>query len=187
MTEQIINEMYLLAAKSKLQRGAISVEDRLNYILSEFNLHADGTVNINVEEPSVAMPYVEQAQVNAVPQQSEPVSRQTAEPKVTGHKYAEQPEDDGFINRELESEKELRHIYDIHITDDPTVAYFELITDSGRCAEYLRSPSMVPGYVVTFENTPSGQEQQLEKVKLGVLQRSGTLWRIVEPCRMKWC
>lgn len=185
MTEQIINEMYLLAAKSKLQRGAISVEDRLNYILSEFNLHAGETVNI--EEPSVSTPYIEHPQANAVQQHAEPVSSKHSEPKVTGHKYAEQPEDDGFINRELESEKELRHIYDIHITDDPSVAYYELITDSGRCAEYLRSPSMVPEYVVAFENTPTGQEPQLEKVKLGVLKRSGTIWRIVEPCRMKWC
>lgn len=187
MTEQIINEMYLLAAKSKLQRGVISVEDRLNYILSEFNLHADGRPNIEVLDTPISMPKQEQAHINLVPGQLEPVVKQAVEPKVTVHKYAEQPEDEGFINRELELEKEPRHIYDIHITDDPSIAYYELITDSGRCAEYLRSPSMVPEYVVIFENTPSGQELQLEKVKLGVLKRSGTIWRIVEPCRMKWC
>lgn len=192
MTEELINEMYLLATKSKLQRGAISVEDRLAFILSELNLCADGTSQIEVSYVPVPAPSPSTKQVLITP--SEPLSGPQLEqgPKVEeleiiSHKYAEQPEDDGFINRELESDKELKHIYDIQLTNNSTIAYYELITDSGRCAEYMRSPSMVPEYVVVFDTPPISSDAQLVKVKSGVLNRCGKVWKIVEPCHMKWC
>lgn len=186
MNEEIINEMYLLAVKSKLQRGAISVEERLSFILCELNLRADEKTQVESCYTSISTPLpIEQSstvlQTNTIPKQDEKSL------KIIGHKYAEQPEDDGFINRELELDKELKHIYDIQLTNDATIAYYELITDGDRSVEYMRSPSLVPEYVVVFDTSPSGSDAQLVKVKSGVLKRSGKIWKIVEPCHMRWC
>ena len=188
MTEEIINEIYLLAVKSKLQRGAISVEERLDFILKELNLNSGEIIRTIVpEEPIVEQP------VSGFPQEktsSEQNPSNIENLQITNHKYAEQPEDEGFLNRELETELESRHIYEIHLTNNPEIAYYELITDSYRNAEYLRSPSMVPDYVVVFDNSVTNggtSDAQLVKVKNGVLQKCGKLWKIVEPCHMKWC
>ena len=188
MTEEIINEIYLLAVKSKLQRGAISVEERLDFILKELNLNSEEIIRTIVpEEPIVEQP------VSGFPQEktsSEQNPSNIENLQITNHKYAEQPEDEGFLNRELETELESRHIYEIHLTNNPEIAYYELITDSYRNAEYLRSPSMVPDYVVVFDNSVTNggtSDAQLVKVKNGVLQKCGKLWKIVEPCHMKWC
>lgn len=188
MTEEIINEIYLLAVKSKLQRGAISVEERLDFILKELNLNSGEIIRTIVpEEPIVEQP------VSGFPQEktsSEQNPSNIENLQITNHKYAEQPEDEGFLNRELETELESRHIYEIHLTNNPDIAYYELITDSYRNAEYLRSPSMVPEYVVVFDNSVTNggtSDAQLVKVKNGVLQKCGKLWKIVEPCHMKWC
>ena len=188
MTEEIINEIYLLTVKSKLQRGAISVEERLDFILKELNLNSGEIIRTIVpEEPIVEQP------VSGFPQEktsSEQNPSNIENLQITNHKYAEQPEDEGFLNRELETELESRHIYEIHLTNNPDIAYYELITDSYRNAEYLRSPSMVPDYVVVFDNSVTNggtSEAQLVKVKNGVLQKCGKLWKIVEPCHMKWC
>lgn len=190
MTEEIINEIYLLAVKSKLQRGAIPVEERLEFILNELNLQS-GDI-ISSDESNSDNEIKERSHNDSCSEQS---STEVKEPvpdvlQIIDHKYAEVPEDDGFLNRELEKELELRHIYEIHLTNNPEVAYYELITDGYRNAEYLRSPSMVPSYVVVFDNSVSNggtSEAQLVKVKNGVLQKCGKLWRIIEPCHMKWC
>ena len=191
MTEEIINEIYLLAVKSKLQRGAISVEERLDFILKELNLNS-GEI-IKSTPPIDSEKTIDEQPISGSPQEKTPSEHNpsnTENLQITNHKYAEQPEDEGFLNRELETELESRHIYEIHLTNNPDIAYYELITDSYRNAEYLRSPSMVPDYVVVFDNSVTNggtSDAQLVKVKNGVLQKCGKLWKIVEPCHMKWC
>lgn len=189
MTEEIINEMYLLAVKSKLQRGAITVEDRLAYILNELDLQAN-TIQPNVSSPIVTVPTnnTTPPQTDTKPEPAVDVTPQVLNLEVTMHKYAQQPEDDGFLNRELETTKDLGvHIYDIHLTTDPNTAFYELIADSDLSAEYLRSPSLVPEHVVVFDTKPASPDNQLVKVSNGRLQKNGKLWKIVEPCHMKWC
>lgn len=193
MTEEIINEIYLLAVKSKLQRGAISVDDRLDFIINELNLHSDGCFSqVAISSEQSSQTSLNEALSVVQPNQSQQGVQSSQERKVDNleivdHKYSEQPEDEGFLNRDLETSKDTKHIYDIQLTNDPTIAYFELITDTNRSAEYLRYPSMVPPYVVFFENESSSTNSQLVKVERGVLKRSGKIWKIEKPCHMKWC
>lgn len=183
MTEEIINEMYLLAVKSKLQRGAITVENRLAYIIGELNLHT-GAVPPDVEIPVTSNPSI----IEPIPEPIVKEDKTSLEKlEIVCNKYAQQPEDDGFLNRELELDKNSMHIYEIHITNNPSIAYYELITDGSLCAEYLRSPSLVPSNVVVFDTVAQNSDSKLMKVKDGRLEKSGKIWKIVEPCHMKWC
>ena len=44
MTEQFLNDMYLIAIKSKLQRNAISTEEKLKVILEELKSSSENVI-----------------------------------------------------------------------------------------------------------------------------------------------
>ena len=193
MTEQFINEMYILAVKSKLQRGVLSTDQKLAFILEELNAGPISTSNQATYYEVPSHPQTQQTVNTSIPvderrddrrvevREASFNSMQETGPK----KYGPCPDDDGFNNMDLDSSED-GQCYEIILTNIPDMAFFAILTNTSVSNEVKLSPDMAPDYAVEFENAPTGGAGSLSVVKKGVLKRAGRYWKIVEPCRAKW-
>lgn len=185
MSENMINEMYLIAIKSKLQKGIIPLEDKIKCILDELN-------SLNKQAPvafdNVAMPQQPCSTIT-----SNNVYAQTIEynePKnevsvpVIEVKYGHMPDEEGFDNRDLNSSQDNLY-YKLEINTSTKEAEFSLMTEIRVAEEYKQSPGIAPSYAVKFENQPS-EGAMLQIVEKGQLKKVKRYWEIIKPCRMKW-
>ena len=191
MKENIIDEMYMLAVKNKLQRGAISLEEKVNYIAEELkSLGAQAPIDrISAPAQNVVETASRESNVGGVGQSTvaapAPSPAPSPAPKVEIEvRYAQNPDDAGFNNREMDFSSEACY-YKIEIKKGTSDAEFSLLTENRVIEEYKMSPGIAPENVVKFENNPS-EGSQLRVVKKGVLEKSGRFWVIITPCQMKW-
>lgn len=190
MKENIIDEMYMLAVKNKLQRGAISLEEKVNYIVLELKSIGTGDSipvgNIGVQIPNIDTSTATDVN-NKVTETSSTLAASTSisTPKVELEvKYAQNPDDAGFNNRDMEFSPD-SCFYKIEISKGTPEAKFCLLTEDRVVEEYKLSPGIAPENVVVFENN-SSEGTQLRVVAKGLLEKRGRYWEIIEPCRMKW-
>lgn len=189
MKENIIDEMYMLAVRNKLQRGAISLEEKVNYIAEELkSLGAQAPVCIDrIAAPAqnVVETASRESNVVGVGQSTVAAPAPSPAPKVEIEvRYAQNPDDAGFNNREMDFSSEACY-YKIEIKKGTSDAEFSLLTENRVIEEYKMSPGIAPENVVVFENS-SSEGSQLRVVKKGVLEKSGRFWVIITPCQMKW-
>jgi hypothetical protein len=188
MTEDMINEMYLIAIKSKLQKGTISLEERVNCIIEELNsLSNQGFVtptNIAPQQPANASDtYSAPVQVTAPAPVSTPAP--VAAKDEIDVKYGQMPEVEGFDNRDLDYSPDTQY-YKLEINNTTYQGTFSLLTEDRVAKEYMYSSGIAPSYAVQFENQPSSESNKLTVVKKGVIKKVKRFWEIVEPCCMKW-
>ena len=109
MTDQFLNDMYLIAIKSKLQRNSISTEEKLKIVLEELkSLSENVIVNTNGDNgvPSETEPHTGSASVtstNVAPKEDIVQKKDVPELEITEKKFAQSPEEEGFSNRDLET------------------------------------------------------------------------------------
>ena len=132
MTEQFLNDMYLIAIKSKLQRNAISTEEKLKVILEELKSSSENVI-VNTSGgngiPVETEPHVDRAletSTNVAPKEDTAQKTDYPELEITGKKFAQSPEEEGFLNRDLETSDDGQY-YVIEMTSDPTMAYYSLM------------------------------------------------------------
>lgn len=179
MTEDMINEMYLIAVKSKLQKGAISLEEKVRYIIEELN--QEGIIT-NSKKPCSEKPKSIETVESVGIMTRESVS---VTPKVQKEiKYAQMPDEAGFSNRELDNSPENQY-YLLEINRESNEGEFNLMTEIRVAEEYKVSQGIAPLYAVVFDNH-STDGTRLRVVKKGILRKVGKYWTIVEPCHMKW-
>ena len=191
MTEQFLNDMYLIAIKSKLQRNAISTEEKLKVILEELKSSSENVI-VNTSGgngiPVETEPHVDRAletSTNVAPQENIVHKKEVPVFEITEKKFAQSPEEEGFLNRDLETSDDGQY-YVIELTIDPKVAYFSLMGGSRISRELLQTPQFAPNFAVEFENSPGNDQSNLSVVKKGTLTREGRYWKIVERCKAKW-
>ena len=191
MTEQFLNDMYLIAIKSKLQRNSISTDEKLKIVLEELNsLSENVIVNTNGDNgvPLETEPHVDRAletSTNVAPQENIVQKKEVPEFEITEKKFAQSPEEEGFLNRDLETSDDGQY-YVIELTVDPKVAYYSLMGGNRISRELLQTPQFAPNFAVEFENSPGNDSSNLSIVKKGTLARDGRYWKIVERCKAKW-
>ena len=191
MTEQFLNDMYLIAIKSKLQRNSISTEEKLKIVLEELkSLSENVIVNTNGDNgvPSETEPHTGSASVtstNVAPKEDIVQKKDVPELEITEKKFAQSPEEEGFLNRDLETSDDGQY-YVIELTIDPKAAYFSLMGGSRISRELLQTPQFAPNFAVEFENSPGNDQSNLSIVKKGTLTREGRYWKIVGRCKAKW-
>jgi hypothetical protein len=105
--------------------------------------------------------------------------------EITGKKFAQSPEEEGFLNRDLETSDDGQY-YVIEMTSDPTMAYYSLMGGNRVSRELLQTPEFAPDFAVEFENSVGKDQANLSIVKKGFLVKEGRYWRIVERCKAKW-
>ena len=105
--------------------------------------------------------------------------------EITEKKFAQSPEEEGFLNRDLETSDDGQY-YVIELTVDPKVAYYSLMGGNRISRELLQTPQFAPNFAVEFENSPGNDSSNLSIVKKGTLARDGRYWKIVERCKAKW-
>ena len=109
MTEQFLNDMYLIAIKSKLQRNSISTDEKLKIVLEELNsLSENVIVNTNGDngvplEPEPHAGCASETSTNVAPQENIVQKKEVPEFEITEKKFAQSPEEEGFLNRDLET------------------------------------------------------------------------------------
>ena len=191
MTEQFLNDMYLIAIKSKLQRNAISTEEKLKVILEELKSSSENVI-VNTSGgngiPVETEPHVDRAletSTNVAPQENIVQKKEVPEFEITEKKFAQSPEEEGFLNRDLETSDDGQY-YVIELTVDPKVAYYSLMGGNRISRELLQTPQFAPNFAVEFENSPGNDSSNLSIVKKGTLARDGRYWKIVERCKAKW-
>ena len=191
MTEQFLNDMYLIAIKSKLQRNSISTDEKLKIVLEELNsLSENVIVNTNGDngvplEPEPHAGCASETSTNVAPQENIVQKKEVPEFEITEKKFAQSPEEEGFLNRDLETSDDGQY-YVIELTIDPKAAYFSLMGGSRISRELLQTPQFAPNFAVEFENSPGNDSSNLSIVKKGTLARDGRYWKIVERCKAKW-
>ena len=191
MTEQFLNDMYLIAIKSKLQRNSISTDEKLKIVLEELNsLSENVIVNTNGDNgvPLESEPHAGSASetsTNVAPQENIVQKKEVPEFEITEKKFAQSPEEEGFLNRDLETSDDGQY-YVIELTVDPKVAYYSLMGGNRISRELLQTPQFAPNFAVEFENSPGNDSSNLSIVKKGTLARDGRYWKIVERCKAKW-
>ena len=191
MTEQFLNDMYLIAIKSKLQRNSISTEEKLKIVLEELkSLSENVIVNTNGDNgvPLASEPHAGSASetsTNVAPQENIVQKKEVPEFEITEKKFAQSPEEEGFLNRDLETSDDGQY-YVIELTVDPKVAYYSLMGGNRISRELLQTPQFAPNFAVEFENSPGNDSSNLSIVKKGTLARDGRYWKIVERCKAKW-
>ena len=191
MTEQFLNDMYLIAIKSKLQRNSISTDEKLKIVLEELNsLSENVIVNTNGDNgvPLASEPHAGSASetsTNVAPQENIVQKKEVPEFEITEKKFAQSPEEEGFLNRDLETSDDGQY-YVIELTVDPKVAYYSLMGGNRISRELLQTPQFAPNFAVEFENSPGNDSSNLSIVKKGTLARDGRYWKIVERCKAKW-
>lgn len=193
MTVQFLNDMYLIAIKSKLQRNAISTEEKLKMILEELNTMPehikidDSSNDIYGSPQDLKQPIGQSFQSETIPLQKN-VTISTVEEnaiKITESKYAQCPEEEGFLNRDLETSDDGQY-YVIEMTNDLQLAYYSLMVNSRTSREIMQTPQFAPNFAIEFENSPGKELENLSIVKKGVLHKDGRYWKIVELCKAKW-
>lgn len=187
MTEQFLNDMYIIAVKSKLQRNAISTEEKLRVILEELNSESSQMVVGRRETNSLL---VNSEQNNETIQETFTVEHKVpvvdmVNLEIINTKYAQCPDEEGFLNRDLETSDDAQY-YVIEMTSNPQIAYYSLITNSRTSRELTQTPQFAPNFAVDFENNYNKDQEHLSMVKKGVLQKDGRFWKIVERCKAKW-
>lgn len=183
MTDNYLNEMYLIAIKAKLERNAISIEEKCKTIFEEINIDKNKEGDVNGITQTVQSPNVHEDQTPPPIPSSIESDGKTLE--VTGEKkYAQCPEEDGFLNRDLETSDD-GQFYLIERTNDPDRAFFSLITNNRTAKELTMTPTFAPDFAIEFENSRNGQEN-LSVVSKGILKKDGVCWKIVERCKLKW-
>lgn len=191
MTEQFLNDMYLIAIKSKLQRNSISTNEKLKIVLEELkSLSENVIVNTNGDNsvPLKTEPHTGSASetsTNVAPKEDMVQKKDVPEFEITEKKFAQSPEEEGFLNRDLETSDDGQY-YVIEFTIDPKVAYFSLMGGNRISRELLQTPQFAPNFAVEFENSPGNDQSNLSIVKKGTLNREGRYWKIVERCKAKW-
>ena len=191
MTEQFLNDMYLIAIKSKLQRNSISTDEKLKIVLEELNsLSENVIVNTNGDngvpfEPEPHVGSASETSTNVAPQENIVQKKEVPEFEITEKKFAQSPEEEGFLNRDLETSDDGQY-YVIELTVDPKVAYYSLMGGNRISRELLQTPQFAPNFAVEFENSPGNDSSNLSIVKKGTLARDGRYWKIVERCKAKW-
>ena len=191
MTEQFLNDMYLIAIKSKLQRNSISTDEKLKIVLEELNsLSENVIVNTNGDngvpfEPEPQVGSASETSTNVAPQENIVQKKEVPVFEITEKKFAQSPEEEGFLNRDLETSDDGQY-YVIELTVDPKVAYYSLMGGNRISRELLQTPQFAPNFAVEFENSPGNDSSNLSIVKKGTLARDGRYWKIVERCKAKW-
>lgn len=191
MTEQFLNDMYLIAIKSKLQRNSISTDEKLKIVLEELNsLSENVIVNTNGDNgvPLESEPHAGSASetsTNVAPHENIVQKKEVPVFEITEKKFAQSPEEEGFLNRDLETSDDGQY-YVIELTVDPKVAYYSLMGGNRISRELLQTPQFAPNFAVEFENSPGNDSSNLSIVKKGTLARDGRYWKIVERCKAKW-
>lgn len=191
MTEQFLNDMYLIAIKSKLQRNSISTDEKLKIVLEELNsLSENVIVNTNGDngvpfEPEPHVGSASETSTNVAPQENIVQKKEVPVFEITEKKFAQSPEEEGFLNRDLETSDDGQY-YVIELTVDPKVAYYSLMGGNRISRELLQTPQFTPNFAVEFENSPGNDSSNLSIVKKGTLTRDGRYWKIVERCKAKW-
>ena len=191
MTEQFLNDMYLIAIKSKLQRNSISTDEKLKIVLEELNsLSENVIVNTNGDngvplEPEPHAGCASETSTNVAPKEDTAQKTDYPELEITGKKFAQSPEEEGFLNRDLETSDDGQY-YVIEMTSDPTMAYYSLMGGNRVSRELLQTPEFAPDFAVEFENSVGKDQANLSIVKKGFLVKEGRYWRIVERCKAKW-
>lgn len=191
MTDQFLNDMYLIAIKSKLQRNSISTDEKLKIVLEELkslsenvivNTNGDNGVPLETEPHTVS---ASETIANVDPKEDIVQKKDVSELEITEKKFAQSPEEEGFLNRDLETSDDGQY-YVIEFTIDPRVAYFSLMGGNRISRELLQTPQFAPIFAVEFENSPGNDQSNLSIVKKGILNRDGRYWKIVERCKAKW-
>lgn len=191
MTEQFLNDMFLIAIKSKLQRNSISTDEKLKIVLEELNsLSENVIVNTNGDngvplEPEPHAGSAFETSTNVAPKEDIVQKKDVPELEITEKKFAQSPEEEGFLNRDLETSDDGQY-YVIELTVDPKVAYYSLMGGNRISRELLQTPQFAPNFAVEFENSPGNDSSNLSIVKKGTLARDGRYWKIVERCKAKW-
>lgn len=185
MSEDMINEMYLIAIKSKLQRGTIPLDEKIKCITDELN-SSDKQVPVSFD--NVIMSQQPRSTITSNNVQTQTIEYN--EPKnevsvpVIEVKYGHMPDEEGFDNRDLNSYQDNLY-YKLEINMSTKEAEFNLITEYRVAEEYKQTPGIAPPYAVKFENQPS-EGVKLQIVEKGLLKKVKRYWEIVKPCRMKW-
>ena len=127
MTEQFLNDMYLIAIKNKLQRNSISTNEKLKIVLEELKLLSENVIvnsNGNNSVPLETEPHTGSAYetgTNVAPKEDIVQKKDVPELEITEKKFAQSPEEEGFLNRDLETSDDGQY-YVIEFTIDPKVA-----------------------------------------------------------------
>lgn len=180
MTEEFIKEMYLIAVKSKLQRGAISLDEMVKAISEELNLLITATPVGEVTPSSQNI--CSGAGTQQTP--AAPAPAAPAHPKIEKVRYGQTPDKDGFEHRDLEEALGSYTYYRISIFEGGKQATYAMLSEKGQ--NYLLDQSIAPDCAVTFQGSPNGGEASLELVEEGELERNGRYWNVVRKCVMKW-
>lgn len=185
MSENMINEMYLIAIKSKLQKGIIPLEEKIKCIIEELkSLDKQAPLSFNnaatPQQPDDIVTY-NKTQTQTI-EYNEPKNKETV--PVIEVKYGQMPDEEGFDNRDLNSSQENLY-YKLEINTITKEAEFSLMTENRIAEEYKQSPGIAPSYAVKFENQPS-EGAKLQIVEKGQLRKVKRYWEIIKPCHMKW-
>lgn len=187
MTDQFLNDMYIIAVKSKLLRNVISTEEKLRVILEELNSESSQVVvssrdtNSTPVDSEQSKEFIQET--FKVEHKAPIVAKDNLE--VINIKYAQCPDEEGFLNRDLETSDDAQY-YVIEMTSNPQIAYYSLITNRRTSRELMQTPQFAPNFAVDFENNYNKDQENLSMVKKGVLQKDGRFWKIVERCKAKW-
>lgn len=182
MSENMINEMYLIAIKSKLQKGIIPLEEKTKCILDELN-SLDKPISMPPKNVATPQQTCRITTPNNGAQTGNEPKNEVLVPTIEV-KYGQMPDEEGFDNRDLNSLQDNLY-YKLEINTSTKEAEFSLMTENRVAEEYKQSPGIAPSYAVKFENQPS-EGARLQIVEKGLLKKVKRYWVIVKPCHMKW-